>query len=479
MKSSKTTLLIDSFNQSDLKSFFKHLGTVKRKKLKPLAKYILVNRDTPYNKQKLYKLLYNETYDSAKDFVLRNELRHLNNEIVSFMTKSQLGAKEIDQQISYVTYLCLNSTHIDFVVAEIDSILKKENVAIEKQLKLIDLKVDLLLNKKSIDPIVLSHLYPTLNHQKALQKQHFINTFREIESNIAYAERIKSMYSPKGIVYTKLASNLDIIENESLIAKYYRIKAQSHTCAVEVKIATLNEALKILELIKDETFNNENEHFQILSWIAREYFLNHQYAAAISSFEAMSQYVDSASLNLVSGYYFNYCSALLRNGDYNKVLEIYKVKEDLIRLNPKLKDRLITQKAMALCFSEKYEAASAIIPPLISSENEQIRFYYRFIQSICFYGEGMLDLAENETKNVYQQVIYHEQHASTKSACSAFKRFFRILAEYSNNKTALKNALTELKTSIVKGHNKDVQDWHTDIIPLKWLTVEIDKLSKK
>ena len=81
----RTVELLKILDNKNRKIFHARIKKHHRKKLILLLEWLLKNNEATTNKKEMYKAAFNAQYEEDKDYLLRNELRLLNNELEDFI----------------------------------------------------------------------------------------------------------------------------------------------------------------------------------------------------------------------------------------------------------------------------------------------------------------------------------------------------------------------------------------------------------
>ncbi|MDX2001336.1 MAG: hypothetical protein SFW35_02830 [Chitinophagales bacterium] len=480
----RTWQLFKSFSDKELKEIEERLASKKRKSLPSLFNAIKKHKgDTLPSKEILYKAAFGEDYTSKKDYLLRNELRHLNEEFYDFIAQKAFLSHINENKPVYHYYLAsgLADRKLNEILeADIDDFIKQSQQTVKPKLLAALLDLKLLWN--------IQHQFKSpanIEAQKALENEYIAQEIRglkylirEHEARMAYLEYTRLIITnqlkdiPNNTITPPLET-LDMsvepndwIENQ-LITKKHTFQTQG-----EVKLQVLKDILSRQEKLFAEKIGRFDAMIVSLNNIANELFLLRRPAeAAIYLADSLQRCIDHKRAPHIANIQ-NYILAQLILGNYEEGIRAYETyKKDIVGSR--------SEKAIAIyiayihLFLKEPDKALADLP----STNNVLDIHHftaRQVYAIAFYLRGDLELAQTECRNIQQmlrtkQANFKEEYLTINSL---YNEFFRLVSIGSADTDKLK----VLEERLI--HLRAVEKLHGDIqMPISWLLKEVQEFS--
>lgn len=398
----KTIELLTLVNGDERKYFVKSLQNHKRKNLGRLFSAIEKGKGKP-DKETLFKAIFGKKYTKDKDYLLRNELRLLNNEIENFIIDTNTSStNEITEKrgLHILKRICesgnehlfesyfsnlLNSAdakHDYETISELYA-LKGTFIMRHKEISLSNyktLRTDLLNEQTAL----LSYLEEKLSENRL--RQHFtLRVLRQLGE--------KNEQKESDILIQSAAPVRLIIEYNNLIADSYLQKG------IEKK-NTLLKALNLYPEVVKIRPTKQAENSKIYGNIAIELFLNQQHESAHEYYQKALALMNESNISIEL--LFNYCINALTIGQHSIFIETYKRFAPQITENNKLKFRFQYFTAMAYLFENQPKKAFEFLDHEISKRPETEYYFYRMVYAMVYFQLGDFDFANRELENILQ-----------------------------------------------------------------------------
>lgn len=459
----KTIQLIDCLTTKESKEAFVVIKSADKGNTIQLFEY-LVKTKNKVNKRApdcIFKAIFKETYSPDKDYLLRNEMRLLNQLLENFIAHKKLDSRE-------ERYLFIQSIQERGLIDLFEKEVKKE---IKKSTKLDDYENLARLYSLISDQNRLTQTLTKKNIKQEIQRCDNISFFQSKMSLYQAGElEVTKAYFVKNIRNLEENVDLEILDNipETQIddyLRYLKCKAKGYIYEGKDKLDNLKKTLELLDNIQYYKLDKAYAKIPILNNLALEYLLAQDYENAIISLEKI---IDTKQISGQSEAYvlFNYLNCLLKFGAYTKAIDVIKlhfIDDNLIP--PILKGKISSIKAMAWIYVGDYKRAFNEIPSNLKKGSRADYFYSRLVLSIIYHLENEADLALREIKNILQ--IDREKSISLEMrfAAKVFKKFFSSPFKQSKRKEIL-DAIHEFSVK---------ENSSTDILPLLWLKDQLEQ----
>lgn len=473
----RTVELLKILDNKNRKVFHAGIKKHHRKKLLLLLDWFLKNGEATTNKKEMYEAVFNAQYEEDKDYLLRNELRLLNNELEDFIASLPLNTdtskdnlqKEINllQHIAETGNEALFNTYFNTALKQASQAGKFETLA-----KLYSLKSKFLIRFKEIS----IKTYNEIIHLLQLENQALTSLSEETLSintlYLHYSQRVLEQLQGTSKSLPSLKA-LPLLAEAALIIQYNKLIAASYLQKGEEKIETLLAALKIHPKIIVLREEKKRDTATIYGNIALEYFLHEQHEKAHHYYKKAIASCIPAQINIEL--LFNYCINALAMGHHKYFIDIAKQHQTAIAGNHKLKYRFQYFTAMALLFENKPKEAFLLLDHDISKRPENEYYFYRMVYSMVYYQLNDFDLAARELENILQSFRFRKPiEAYDKALVKAMQQLLATHAlrhqkeKYAKELHKLKKQTHELRQDTTR-FSKTIH---------KWLRLQISKMEK-
>src|ERR1043165_3494144 len=475
----RTLELVKCLSEAEIKETDKLLKVQKRETLSILYDLLKKYRkrdDVPGNAE-IFQLLFKKQYTADKNYLVRHELRLLNELLYDFLINKTISAYTQKHKSTYNYWLLrtffdrkLNnafSTDIDRFIKESSESIKPEDAAMMHDLKSLWMIYN---NPKTTGNI--QQMIDEVNRRKQEQVRHLKYRRREMESLSAYLqEALASVEGARADApddwRTPSQSNVDISPNENdLFEQYLILKKETFQTRGLPRIEVCKKKLAIEE---DESYKSEfsdfNAQLGTLNNMALEYILMGMFAEADSCFKEIIKRCDEHKHPLSASLLQNYICNHINLGEYPAGIEIYNEYHKQIEAQ---KQYIPTLQGKIFChlLLDEADEALACVPQNIKFTDHQ-HLMFRMVFMIAFIIRNQFDLAVNECQNIRRMIKantggYFETY---NWITSLFWRYLQVITKSGKQQ---QQELAAIKNEIENGGEKNRKLVITEY-SLRWL----------
>lgn len=393
-------------------------------------------KGTKPNKELLYRLTFDEPYTKDKDYLLRNELRLLSKELMSFLTLEQ-AKQNVRKNSLEGRYLFLQSL-----------LARKANELFEREWeKLANDAEEQLAFSISTEVRKLAILHWIENHQATIENYerllHMLDGFQEslnryFQHQFLFGKHRKAFTER---TLQALGSQIEVSPLESIqfqptespqnhaYANHLIALTDSYRYRGNDKIEILKKAADFASLIEAKNFDQKEALASINAGIALEYFLLRELETSIPFHKRALEFGSKLEDGKLISFVFNYLSALIRLEQHEKAIGLINEYAAVWQKLPRMRDRFLCLKAMCHVFENDPKAAEDCIPEDRKAGGLDHYYYYRFIQIIVLFQKGKPELAMNEAENFEHTVRYNDKDEDYLRLIQAMKKFLALKSE--------------------------------------------------
>lgn len=402
----KTFYLVNLLSPTEKKELHDILHERKRSSLTKLFKFLQQNELGSMDKEALYKATFSTKYDNSKDYLLRNELRLLNNEI-----EKLISAKEAELQLDsvkkgiFLLERMLRKNDVELfknVFAETERAAKSA-AAHEDLIKLYELKIKYGIKNKEL---AIANLEETI--EDISLKINALSDFmheNEADGQLRKNFALRSIQNLDTEKFNALKEKpLRQKKTDSLIVKYLNLYAATYFLSGEEKINQYKELIKQHSSIVKIRPERQIDLAAIYGNMALELFLESKYKEA-------DKYYLTAIKNSTGTYlelYFNYCVNALLIGKHKEVTELYNKHFEEINKNEKIKYRFGCFAAIAYLMLGKTDVSFKMLHHEITQRPVNEYYYYRLVFAMVYYQRNDMENAEREIENILQSFRFRK-----------------------------------------------------------------------
>jgi hypothetical protein len=413
----RTLELLRALNDREIKDFEELLNSQKRKTLPKLYGAIKKYRKiegVPATEE-LFELIFKKEYTADKNYLLRNELRLLNELFYNFFIDITFSDYIKKHKSTYNYWLArafferkLNSAFaadIDRFVAFNKAYIKPEDTAL-----LLDLKsLWMIYNEPKTLKNVTQQIDAT-EQWKDEQIRFLRYRLREVESRKAYLETTLASISgekrsEKDDWRTTPQMEISFGDMGSMdkYEQYLVLKKYSYQTAGQARIDVLKQMLAIEE---GEEYTSEYSaiasQLASLNAIAMEYILLGNFVEGDKFLQESITRSEGNNLPVIFATLQNYISNQINLGNYQKGIDYYNFKRELIEKGRQYVQTSIAKVYCHLFLGQTDEALASL--PLQAQLTDHQQLMVRMVYLIVFIIRKQYDLAVNENQNIGRMI---------------------------------------------------------------------------
>lgn len=468
--------LVKKMTPSEQRGFEVVINSHKRKRLAELYK-ILLRRDAeagPPEKKHLFLALYGKGWTKKDDYLLRNEIRLLNDAVEDFLLMRAFEA-ELKARAPRRNQMMLSIFREKGLARHFESRFKKAFANAKKEQRwgdaaeLVDHYRDHVLGEKEASADGFADLFVLQQEQLRLMQKHAIEEIRLLEARMSGAMRIVRIVR-KDAEYPDLMAAIDLHDPEltSPYAQYLHFNSQAYRYAGEERIDLLHKCLAPIEkLVRDRKIPAT---VFVYGSIALEYFLMGQYAAADEWYAKLVAFTEAEKVPLRMDMVFNYFSNLIKLEKYAEAIRVFERYREITEENMRVHYRFRCLVAMCHIFLGQPAEARRRIPPDIQQRPEPQYNYFRFIYLLVFYLRGDHEDTLREARNFSQALAKREVHqVDVRRIVQLFRELVQALQAVPDQRRA---RLQKLDAKVAD-YATNLPPMLSDFLPFLWLRKEI------
>lgn len=484
--------LLKSFNDREIADIDEQVSRQKRKSLQLLYSTIKKYRKKtgiPENEE-LFEKAFNKSYSSGQNYLLRNELRLLNELIYDYMIGETFQSYLKKHKSTFYQWLARS-----FFDRKIKSAFEGD----------IDRFID--YSKEDINPIDTANMYDlkslwlVYNQEKKVEnirgqialmedwKKEEIRRLkyrlREMEARQAYLELVLHAQSGDterpADVRTPPLTQIDLgnYSDSDWFERYVILKKHSYQSKGKIRIEVLKLMLEIEEapyyIGEYSTFNAQ---ISTLNNMALEYILLGDFTAAENYLETAFSRCETNNHPVVISNVQNYLAIQMPLKQYQKGIEIFTKYEEQI-LPSRSVNTISIYRSYCYLFLHRADEALSLLPESAQfSRHDQL--FYRMAYAIAFCIRGQIDLALNECRNIRKLINGTETSSETPGSAYderylwVIRLFTQFLKALEKDKERKQAELQKLKDELWINPEETEALLRTEF-PLLWLWREVEQ----
>lgn len=422
------------------------------------------------------RIVFGEPYEMERDYLLRNQRRHLAKEIRIFLSlrahEKALRSGEKGLGVEYLDELAQRSNP-EFVKKEYKLALRKASRRAEPEVQF-ELKQFYASRISNLLGPSRSALESSISlFQEALQAARQTYNFRqrELENQVLRARlNLKTMdvelpggQPPQPLLWPEL--NHPYLE-------FLKLRASSYLPAdPEERINFLHKALDKLDRLNLARINPRLQRCGLLNNLGVAYLNQQSYAQAAACFKDVLNNGKVLSAQILRAVRLNYLTAQMGTGDFSGALKAMEASLPLFQKDPRISIRVQCMRVMALLRLGQTKEAKQVVPTLMDQGSEDNHYYLRLCMTIAFFMENEMEMAFRENTNLIQSTHYQKAFQHYAKAARLFNRLIN-LGEFPEVKP-----LSRLKTDSQQFFSHELGPLLINL-PLSWLRERIAEMGK-
>jgi hypothetical protein len=469
MAGSKTLAWVRSLDSREKKEFAKSIENKRSGRLARLFQALLSLPDAaamPSNSA-LFVTIFSEEYLPEKDYLLRNEIRHLNTALKEFMAGRQAApmvADEFDKDLLLLAGFVERAEVENFEKA-FRSLLRKaeEQDDAEVMAAAWRLQTRLLSLRPPLHEPKMRQGLESVKESIYWQKRAMLRTLLgEWVHECRFQRMIAATLQARPSLEAPPLLGFEPVEIGP-INRYLLQKGLSYGVLSQERIAALKELENLLATLPSRRFAKSEEEIWLLASLALENYLVKDYADAVAVFERMQVVPEVEAHPQWPLICFNQIGALLKMRDYAAALAAMELHGPAIEKVAGMQDRYLCQKAMNLVFNGMYEKAKEVLKGHVRQTNTDSYIYFRLVTTIGHHMRGNHLAALQEVENLLQvSPLRNAKVPINNLMARLLERFMRAHADMPTPKA--KNALQELRKEV-----QELEPDNRDVLVIQWL----------
>jgi FPC/CPF motif-containing protein YcgG len=373
-------------------------------KKRPHKLYQLIataKNEAQLNKELLFKKIFLKTYTEKNDYLWRNELRVLKEEIERFYIQHEHEV-HVKNNPAYSNWLLVQAfdriKYQDGIAEKVQDLQQSKDVTAAYHYAL-DAKMIEVINlqnvygnfKQIIDkyPQALQDCIADLNNLVAFY-QGRINLFIA-QYNFIFGQHDKVHLSPLPPEY-----NCSLPQNP--ISKFYQFYADSHSDNYNEKIGNFEKAIASISPIAAHNKMYEYNLVLVVMSFARELSANGFFDKAHEEFIRIKSSIDTKFTLFKTAFYVNYTMNLVKNKKYEEAL--FVLDNEYTEEHPMFKNMLLQNRMVCYLHLRDTQNLSKYISSDLDSAPFPLNYMLKLIKSVYFYLIKDYDLALNIVSNL-------------------------------------------------------------------------------
>lgn len=461
----RTLDLLQSFMGSELDELAVIVSGSKRTALVKLFKELreATHKDQEPENARLFKKIYGKTYVKEKDYLLRNELRLLNEILYKFLA-DKTALKHIEENKSLFYYWLargyfdrkirgLFRTDIDEFLHYVSSHQQSlETISLPESPAMYSMKSLWMIDNQPKLPENIRQQIEVLQQWKNEEKKRFLYRIREMEAREAYLESaLKNMIQDKSDSVddrrTPGESLIDLsgFAKQDVLAEYALLKKHAYQTAGPKRIEVLKQTLALVSTDKGKEVLTLKARFGTLNQLAMDLILSGQYEQGNKYLEENIAESKEQKWPVTFSMIHNYMVNQINLGEYEKGIAIYQEYKNLIESN-----RLKNPGRIFLAYFHLYLGRDDEAIKLLPKETElppNLQIICRFVYGISFLIRQEYALAVSEIKNM-KRTVKAIKNGDYSMQLLIINLYLRYAQAHTKRKEDRNNMLLELKTEL-------------------------------
>lgn len=422
----------------------------------------------------IFEDLYDEPYSIDKDYLIRNEFRHLGRHIEAFICGDK-HKNQWDAALYLLRWLLDRGANNLFEIEWRRLRKKLQGLQYYTYLyQLNKLQQEFLRNNQPPSPQLFDSLLELSSENDYYLEQLSLEAGLENRLQQVFAMRSKKAYDPTfELILPKEPDDLDALVPNNRYLSYLWLKIKSYTTNGLEKVTVVQQLLELLPTLKHR-LSVEQELLLERATLALEYFLHDMDEQALQHYALIIPNIKKMNQRLQMAVLFNYTTTLLRTRQYDVVIDLIDTHLREIEAS-NISERFYCIWSMCYLFQDDHEAAYQCLPAGFLRYSRHDHIYLRCILSIIFCEQGNLELAINEMRNLRQSQVYkREADDNIQMMIAYLQRYYKLKSEeiaLSKDDPQKQQLYQEVDTAVTNNYSGR----NNNLLPMLWLR---DRLAK-
>ena len=431
-------------------------------------------------KAKLFKATFSQAYEADKDYLLRNELRHLNRFLEEALEHFLADKEREEPGIVFQRQYRLLRHYLQEDLGPLFEDLWRElrqqaevNCAFEQLALIWEAQAEFLAKRHELHVNIYEEIAQA--YARAAYYDACAHRERQAELQRRQAFALRTTLALSGQVQSPI-SELPLYQEEAgkaeTIFNFLQACTRSYLSGIPDNIEALAQALAQLTELEALRPQYAALRLSLGNNLALAYFLKGDYAQAQNHFEALYPVFvqELAGQQKLAAFLLNYSSNALYLGQTQVVLDLYERHRQLLEEQAPVWWRFVRILAMSHALRRDSETGIRLILEENIRERPEYDYYYgRVLLAIFYYQDGELELALREMANIRQNLRYRPLlQPEMLQTVRLFQVFFRLCAQAQDKQQ--KQALAKLRQRIESERHAGQL---TDTLLTYWLEQEL------
>ncbi len=498
MKDIKALSFIKSLDQKELNKLEKVLSEHKRDSLYVLGKELSAvakNDNKELDKEKIFKKVFGKKYSVNQDYLWRNELRLLTDEIIEFLMHLSIE-KQLNNNESFRHYLELKmlfeknltdefeylyQDYYHKAIQHFDFYYAYEMALLHHHIQVAHFKYDDLEKLESSQKILKDELFSAFYKDVLLRERQY----QSVES-YTFSRHKKMAGASLHPFSLREGTLLDLTDAETPVSKYYLLKSKWYLEEnADANFAIIQQSLETLEQCKEARYYEGRSFYadekQICLLHAGNYFMNTARPKDARPYyhELFTMLPQKPEKMFWRVFVNNYLDMLFELENFTEVVEVTDQFSEFLNRNEQLRKHTPFRKMIALVHLRQTDTIRNLLPQSFAELDTDEYCFYRSVYSILFFLENDLNSAVREANNLVNSMRTRNADDSIKLIWSFCERYFEILLRYGPFAEKKNDHLKKLSLKISE-NEKNINRNQPYSMVLSWVKEKVNsKVEKK
>jgi hypothetical protein len=453
------------------------LTSHKKKSYKLYQLIAKAKNEEQLKKDLLFKKMFLKTHTEKNDYLWRNELRELKEEIERFYIQHE-----------HNTHLKNNPAYADWLLVQAYDRIKFQEGITEKEQALQKIKdvavaYQYALDANLIKVINLQNVYGSFKQIIEKYPLAINECIVELNSLIAYYQGRINLYIAQynyifghhdNVVLPSLPTEYRVNLPENNISKFYQYYADSHCDSYDGKIENLQAA--IASILPIATHNKLYEYNQILvvTSLARELSANGYYEQAHEEFVRVKQSIDEKFVQFKTAFYVNYITNLVKSKKYEEAL--FVLDNEYTEEHALFKSMLLQNRLVCYLYLRDTQNLSVYISFDLDDAPFPLNYMLKLIKSAYFYLIKDYDVAITIVSNLLNTKDASDRMRQYQPIAQFFKKLY-TLSQKNNLQKHWKPAEIKMLQLAIEEFEQTTHPEVKLVSVYQWLKSEIEQKS--